>query len=73
MSFFCRMLSEFALEYRTTKEKVTQTREKKASQKERSKTRGKMITEVRHEIMFGKKYFDVIIQSPSLAAFMNAS
>jgi len=45
VSFFCRMLSEFALEYRTTKEKVTQTREKKASQKERSKTRGKMITE----------------------------
>jgi len=45
VSFFCRMISEFALEYRTTKEKVTQTREKKASQKERSKTRGKMITE----------------------------
>jgi len=45
VSFFCRMISEFALEYRTTKEKVIQTREKKASQKERSKTRGKMITE----------------------------
>jgi len=45
VSYFCRMLSEFALEYRTTKEKVIQTREKKASQKERSKTRGKMITE----------------------------
>jgi len=45
VSYFCRMISEFALEYRTTKEKVTQTREKKASQKERSKTRGKMITE----------------------------
>lgn len=45
VSYFCRMTSEFALEYRTTREKVTQTREKKANQKERSKTRGKMITE----------------------------
>jgi len=45
VSYFCRMISEFALEYRTTKDKVIQTREKKASQKERSKTRGKMITE----------------------------
>merc|ERR1719334_1637106 len=45
VSYFCRMISEFALEYRTTKDKVIQTREKKANQKERSKTRGKMITE----------------------------
>merc|ERR1719369_2085166 len=50
VSYFCRMISEFALEYRTTKEKVTQTREKKASQKERSKTRGKMITEDDSEV-----------------------
>ncbi|KAI5700875.1 hypothetical protein M8J75_003750 [Diaphorina citri] len=41
-----RIISEFALEYRTTRERVIQTREKKASHRERNKTRGKMITEV---------------------------
>uniref|UniRef100_A0A8D8VVZ3 FH1/FH2 domain-containing protein 3 n=1 Tax=Cacopsylla melanoneura TaxID=428564 RepID=A0A8D8VVZ3_9HEMI len=41
-----RIISEFALEYRTTRERVIQTREKKANHRERNKTRGKMITEV---------------------------
>lgn len=44
-----RIISEFALEYRTTRERVIQTREKKASHRERNKTRGKMITEVKHQ------------------------
>lgn len=44
---FCRILSEFALEYRTTRERVLQQMEKKANHRERNKTRGKMITEVR--------------------------
>ena len=43
---FCKSLSEFALEYRTTRDKLIQQREKKASQRERRKTRGKMIVEV---------------------------
>jgi FH1/FH2 domain-containing protein 3 len=43
---FCRILSEFALEYRTTRERVLQQMEKKANHRERNKTRGKMITEV---------------------------
>lgn len=43
---FCRILSEFALEYRTTRERVLQQIEKKANHRERNKTRGKMITQV---------------------------
>lgn len=42
---FCRIVSEFALEYRTTRERVLQQLEKKANHRERNKTRGKMITE----------------------------
>ncbi|XP_054276971.1 FH1/FH2 domain-containing protein 3 isoform X2 [Macrosteles quadrilineatus] len=42
----CRVISEFALEYRTTRERVMQQLEKKASHRERNKTRGKMITEM---------------------------
>ncbi|XP_060519633.1 FH1/FH2 domain-containing protein 3 isoform X2 [Cylas formicarius] len=43
---FCRVVSEFALEYRTTRERVLQQLEKKANHRERNKTRGKMITDV---------------------------
>lgn len=43
---FCRVVSEFALEYRTTRERVIQQLQKKANHRERNKTRGKMITEV---------------------------
>ncbi|XP_052231213.1 uncharacterized protein LOC127844790 isoform X4 [Dreissena polymorpha] len=43
---FCKIVSEFALEYRTTREKVLQLLEKKANQRERKKTRGKMIVDV---------------------------
>ena len=42
----CKTVSEFALEYRTTREKVIQQREKKATNRERKKTRGKMIVDV---------------------------
>lgn len=47
VSVFCKTFSEFSLEYRTIQEKLLQQKEKKASQKERKKTRGKMIVEVR--------------------------
>ena len=43
---FCKTLSEFALEYRTTRDKVLQQRQKKENQRERKKTRGKMIVDV---------------------------
>ncbi len=41
-----KIISEFALEYRTTRERVIQQMQKKANHRERNKTRGKMITEV---------------------------
>lgn len=43
---FLKIISEFALEYRTTRERVLQQMEKKATHRERNKTRGKMITDV---------------------------
>ncbi|XP_067326994.1 FH1/FH2 domain-containing protein 1 isoform X2 [Anolis sagrei] len=43
---FCRTLREFALEFRTCRERVLQQRKKRAAHRERSKTRGRMITEM---------------------------
>ncbi|XP_040920553.1 FH1/FH2 domain-containing protein 1 isoform X2 [Toxotes jaculatrix] len=42
---FCRIVSEFALEYRTNRERVLTLKRKRAAHRERTKTRGKMITE----------------------------
>ncbi|XP_075939274.1 FH1/FH2 domain-containing protein 1 [Anarhichas minor] len=42
---FCRIISEFSLEYRTTRERVLTLKQKRATHRERTKTRGKMITE----------------------------
>lgn len=46
---FCRIISEFSLEYRTTRERVVTLKRKRAAHRERTKTRGKMITEVTTE------------------------
>uniref|UniRef100_A0A8C0GAD8 Formin homology 2 domain containing 1 n=1 Tax=Chelonoidis abingdonii TaxID=106734 RepID=A0A8C0GAD8_CHEAB len=43
---FCRLLREFALEYRTCRERVLQQQHKRATHRERNKTRGRMITEM---------------------------
>ncbi|XP_056597834.1 FH1/FH2 domain-containing protein 3 isoform X4 [Triplophysa dalaica] len=43
---FSRIISEFALEYRTTRERVLQHKQKRADHRERNKTRGKMITDI---------------------------
>lgn len=43
---FCHILREFALEYRTCWERVLQQQKKRATYRERNKTRGRMITEV---------------------------
>ncbi|KAM9838723.1 FH1/FH2 domain-containing protein 3 [Aulostomus maculatus] len=43
---FSRILSEFALEYRTTRDRVLQQKQKRADHRERNKTRGKMIMDV---------------------------
>ncbi|KAM6177630.1 FH1/FH2 domain-containing protein 1 isoform 4-T4 [Erethizon dorsatum] len=42
---FCHILREFALEYRTCWERVLQQQQKRATYRERNKTRGRMITE----------------------------
>ncbi|KAK2497771.1 hypothetical protein MC885_015643 [Smutsia gigantea] len=42
---FCHTLREFALEYRTCWERVLQQQQKRATYRERNKTRGRMITE----------------------------
>ncbi|XP_014824600.1 PREDICTED: FH1/FH2 domain-containing protein 1-like isoform X4 [Poecilia mexicana] len=42
---FCRIISEFALEYRTTRERVLTIRRKRTIKRERNKTRGMLITE----------------------------
>lgn len=41
-----RIVSEFALEYRTTRERVQQQFEKKSNHQERNKTRGKIVIDV---------------------------
>ena len=43
---FCKILSEFALEYRTTCDRITTQKRKKQNRGERNRTRGKLITEV---------------------------
>ncbi|CAL8102608.1 unnamed protein product [Calicophoron daubneyi] len=43
---FCRVMAEFALEYRTTREKIIESREKKARARERKRTTGKLIIDV---------------------------
>ncbi|XP_072930775.1 FH1/FH2 domain-containing protein 3 [Epargyreus clarus] len=45
-SDFLKVIAEFALEYRTTRERVLQQLEKRANHRERNKTRGKMIIDV---------------------------
>lgn len=42
---FCKVISEFALEYRTTRERVLQQIQKRVQYRERNKTRGRLITE----------------------------
>ncbi|XP_061863540.1 FH1/FH2 domain-containing protein 1 isoform X2 [Colius striatus] len=41
----CRLLREFALEYRTCRERVLQQQSRRAAHRQRSKTRGRLITE----------------------------
>jgi hypothetical protein len=42
----CKTISEFALEYKTTREKIVQMKKRSAEKRERNKTRGKTILEV---------------------------
>lgn len=65
---FCKIISEFALEYRTTREKVIQQHNKKKNYKERKKTRGKLIVDVWDIIMI-----DIFIQKLSSLTFYHIS
>ncbi|CAG0882676.1 unnamed protein product [Darwinula stevensoni] len=58
----CRIISEFALEYRTTRERVLQQIEKKQLYRQRNKTRGKMITEVKEYRKPEEKNLDQLTQ-----------
>lgn len=42
---FCKLISEFALEYKTVRDRLLQQQEKRANHRERHKTRGKLITD----------------------------
>ncbi|XP_023374688.1 FH1/FH2 domain-containing protein 1 [Otolemur garnettii] len=55
---FCNTLREFALEYRTCRERVLQQQQKRATYRERNKTRGRMITET-------EKFSGVAGEAPS--------
>lgn len=46
VNHFCKAITEFSLEYRTAREKVLLQRQKKQQQRERNKTRGKLIVTV---------------------------
>ncbi|KAF4081778.1 hypothetical protein AMELA_G00165230 [Ameiurus melas] len=43
---FCKIISEFALEYRTSRERILQQKQKRADHRERNRTRGKMIMDI---------------------------
>lgn len=51
---FCHTLREFALEYRTCRERVLQQQQKRATYRERNKTRGRMITERSSQVWLGR-------------------
>ncbi|XP_042087700.1 FH1/FH2 domain-containing protein 1 isoform X4 [Ovis aries] len=55
---FCHTLREFALEYRTCRDRVLQQQQKRATYRERNKTRGRMITET-------EKFSGVAGETPS--------
>ena len=65
ISQFCKVISEFALEYRTTRDKVMQQLQKKQNQRERKKTRGKMILGVSCFLIF----FSTQKDFPNLSIF----
>ena len=43
---FCKLITEYALEYKTVRDRLLQQQEKRANHRDRNKTKGKLITEV---------------------------
>ncbi|XP_023379258.1 FH1/FH2 domain-containing protein 1 isoform X2 [Pteropus vampyrus] len=62
---FCHTLREFALEYRTCRERVLQQQQKRATYRERNKTRGRMITELTFLHLQTEKFSGVAGETPS--------
>ncbi|NXE09221.1 FHOD1 protein, partial [Lophotis ruficrista] len=60
----CKLLREFALEYRTCRERVLQQQKKRAAHRERNKTRGRLITET--------EKFSGITEAPSPPAVVSS-
>uniref|UniRef100_A0A671P7R5 FH1/FH2 domain-containing protein 3-like n=1 Tax=Sinocyclocheilus anshuiensis TaxID=1608454 RepID=A0A671P7R5_9TELE len=58
---FSKLLSEFALEYRTTRERVLQQRQKRADHRERNKTRGKMITDLSTQVRYTHLHTNTLV------------
>lgn len=60
---FCKTLSEFALEYRTTRDRITTQKQKKQNRDDRHQTRGKLITEVcfNGKELFEEEIFDFLL------------
>ena len=50
MDDFCKLMSDFSMEYRTTHDKVLARLERKKHERERKKTKGKFI--VSHQLYF---------------------
>nr|XP_033796618.1 FH1/FH2 domain-containing protein 1 isoform X2 [Geotrypetes seraphini] len=63
---FCKIISEFALEYRTTRERVLTQKQKRAAYRERNKTRGRMITETEKFVSAASSSENIV--TPSFAA-----
>ncbi|XP_054856365.1 FH1/FH2 domain-containing protein 1 isoform X2 [Eublepharis macularius] len=61
----CQTLREFALEYRTCRERVLQQRKKRAACRERNKTRGRMITEMERFASISKSEASPALTIPS--------
>ena len=61
---FAKIISEFSLEYRTIRQRVFEQKKKKENMKKRTKTRGKLITEV-----FSHCRLYVILASTSSLSF----
>uniref|UniRef100_A0A8C4ZGY1 Formin homology 2 domain containing 3a n=1 Tax=Gadus morhua TaxID=8049 RepID=A0A8C4ZGY1_GADMO len=72
---FSKILSEFALEYRTTRDRVLQQKQKRADHRERNKTRGKMIVDVNAPGGVGasdreRRHLGLGFESPGMAGYL---
>uniref|UniRef100_A0A8C6PLH5 Formin homology 2 domain containing 3a n=1 Tax=Nothobranchius furzeri TaxID=105023 RepID=A0A8C6PLH5_NOTFU len=68
---FSKILSEFALEYRTTRERVLQQKQKRADHRERNKTRGKMIMDMNSPVSSSNPHF--LTNTSSSSSLLNVA